>query len=343
MNELRLVAWEITKRCNLKCLHCRGSSNLEALDGPSKERSFQILDQIKEVGKPVIILTGGEPLLREDLFDIAEYGSSIGMRMVLATNGTLLNRENVRKIKDSGIKRVSISIDSANEKEHDEFRNVEGAFRKAIDGTRILKEEGVEFQINTTVTKRNLNQIGRIMDMAIGLGAAAYHIFLLVPTGRGRMLSKEVVEKEEYEKFLLWLSKKSQSIPIHIKPTCSPQYYRILRQKKIEFKGHGLDSVTRGCLGGISFCFISSDEKIQPCGYLEIECGNLKEKSFKEIWESSPIFNSLRNFSLYKGKCGRCEYIRFCGGCRARAYEIKGDYLEEDPICYYEPKGNRQN
>jgi len=343
MNEIRLIAWEITKRCNLRCLHCRGSSDLDAADGPSKERSFQILDQIKEVERPVIILTGGEPLLREDIFDIAEYGSSIGMKVVLATNGTLLNRENVKRIKDSGIRRVSISIDSANEKEHDEFRNVDGAFRKAIEGIRILKEEGVEFQINTTVTKRNLNQIGKIMDMAMGLGAASYHIFLLVPTGRGKMLDKEAIEKEEYERFLLWLYRRSQDVPIHIKPTCSPQYYRILRQEagKLEFKRHGLDAITRGCLGGISFCFISSDEKVQPCGYLEIECGNLKKNSFKEIWENSPIFNSLRNFSLYKGKCGRCEYIKFCGGCRARAYEINGDYLEEDPICYYEPKRNR--
>ncbi len=349
IKELRIVAWELTKKCNLKCLHCRGASDKESSDGPDKNRCFEILEQIKEVGTPVIILTGGEPLLKEGVFEIANYGTALGMRMVLATNGTLINPTIAKMIKDSGIQRVSISIDSSDEKMHDQFRNVKGAFNAAINGIHILKNNGIEFQINTTVTKYNINQIEKIMNMAINLGAVAHHIFLLVPTGRAKGLKDKEIEKEEYEEFLLWLLKKREEVPIHIKPTCAPQYYRILRQQahkkgeKVDFKRYGLDAVTKGCLGGISFCFISANELIQPCGYLEINCGELRNNTFKEIWDNSPIFNNLRNFSLYKGKCGKCEYIKFCGGCRARAYEKTKDYLEEEPLCLYEPKQKNNN
>ncbi len=344
MNELRLVAWELTRRCNLNCLHCRGASGFYDMDGPSRERCIEILNQIRKVGTPVVILTGGEPLLRHDIFDIAGYGTKIGLRMVLATNGTLLDTKIVEKIKKSGIKRVSVSIDSSNEEIHDKFRNTKGAFRAAIRGISTLKNEGMEFQINTTVTKYNVHQIEEIMDMAIEMGAVAHHIFLLVPTGRGKGLKDKEIDREEYERLLLWLYDRRDKVPIHIKPTCAPQYYRILRQEaykrgeRVDFKRYGLDAVTKGCLGGISFAFISSDEIIQPCGYLEINCGDLKKQSFDQIWNESEVFKRLRNFSLYKGKCGRCEYIRFCGGCRARAYEETGDYLEEEPLCIYEPQ-----
>ena len=349
MNELRIVAWELTKRCNLNCLHCRAASDSSRLDGPSKERCFEILDQIKKVGTPVIILTGGEPLLREDIFDIAEYGTEIGLRIVLATNGTLLAPETVDRIKEYGIKRVSVSIDGSDEQTHDEFRNTKGAFRAAIQGINVLKEKGVEFQINTAVTRYNVHQIEGIMNMAIDMGAVAHHIFLLVPTGRGKGLKDQEINKQEYEKLLLWLCNKRDEVPIHIKPTCAPQYYRILRQdarkkgKKVDFERYGLDAVTKGCLGGLSFSFISSDEIVQPCGYLEVNCGDLKKESFDQIWNGSKVFKELRNFSLYKGKCGRCEYIRFCGGCRARAYEETGDYLEEEPLCLYEPREKYNN
>jgi heme b synthase len=338
-NELRLVAWEVTKKCNLNCSHCRAGSDVKSADGPDKKRAFQILDQVKEVGTPVVILTGGEPLLKPELFDIARYGASLGLKMVLATNGTLINAGVVKEIKDSGIKRVSVSIDSSKEKVHDEFRNTKGAFKAAIEGINLLREGGVEFQINTTVTKHNINEIEDIMNMAVRLGAVAHHLFLLVPTGRARGLKDKQIKSEEYERLLLWLCRKKEDFPLHIKPTCAPQYYRILRQQKTETgtKKHGLDMLTKGCLGGISFCFISAEEIVQPCGYLELNCGDLKKNSFSDIWNNSDVFKRLRDFSLYKGKCGRCEYVKFCGGCRARAYEYTGDYLEEDPLCCYSP------
>jgi heme b synthase len=310
---------------------------------------MEILDQIGRVGEPIIILTGGEPLLREDVFDLAAHGTKKGLRMVMATNGTLLTPEIVEEIEASGIKRVSISIDGADEVQHDQFRNVPGAFRRAVEGIRLLKEGGVEFQINTTITKHNMHNIGDILDAAVQLGAVAHHIFMLVPTGRAREMVNQEINALEYEELLHWFYRMRDKVPLSLKATCAPHYYRILRQEahargeKVDYQTYGLDAMTRGCLGGTAFCFIGNNGIVQPCGYLEVECGDLRNSTFESVWEGSEVFNRLRDFSVYKGKCGRCEYIRFCGGCRARAYEATGDYLEEEPLCAYQPKsGNNK-
>ncbi len=340
----RLIAWEITRRCNLNCVHCRASSDKGPYKGElGTEKAMQILDEITLTGKPIIILTGGEPLLRADVFDLAKYGTGLGLRMVMATNGTLLTSDSAKKIIDSGIKRVSISIDGENAERHDSFRKVRGAFDASLKGISLLKQEGIEFQVNTTVTKHNADQVDKILEMAVNLGAVAHHIFLLVPTGRARDMIDQEIDSQRYEKLLHWFYDMRGKTPLHLKATCAPHYYRILRQEarakgeKIDFDTYGLDAVTRGCLGGTSFCFISHDGIVQPCGYLELNCGDLKESTFDYIWNNSRIFNELRDFSLYKGKCGRCEYINFCGGCRARAYEATGDYLAEEPLCVYQP------
>ncbi len=340
----RLVAWEITRRCNLNCVHCRAGSERGPYSGElEKDKCLEILRQIRDVGEPVVILTGGEPLMCENVFDLAEYGTQLGLRMVLATNGTLLTTSLTDRIKESGIKRVSISIDGASEKQHDEFRQVQGAFRGAIEGASLLKSAGIEFQINTTVTRHNIDKISNILDMSVRLGAVAHHLFLLVPTGRARDMANQEINAAEYENLLHWFYQMRDKVPLHLKATCAPHYYRILRQEahargeEVNFKTYGLDAVTRGCLGGTAFCFISNQGIVQPCGYLELNCGDLKKESFETIWRDSFIFNQLRDFSAYKGKCGRCEYIRVCGGCRARAYEATGDYMAEEPLCAYQP------
>jgi heme b synthase len=305
---------------------------------------MEILDQIALTGKPIIILTGGEPLLREDVFDLARHGTGLGLRMVMATNGTLLTSDVTKKIKDSGIQRISISIDGAGSEEHDLFRKVPGAFESALRGISLLKQEGIEFQINTTVTRQNAQKIDDILKMAVDLGAVAHHIFLLVPTGRAKDMNNQEIDSLEYERLLHWFYNMRDKVPLHLKATCAPHYYRILRQEahakgeKVDFKTYGLDAVTRGCLGGTSFCFISHDGIVQPCGYLELNCGDLKESSFDAIWQNSEIFKNLRDYSSYKGKCGICEYKKYCGGCRARAFEATGDYLAEEPLCAYQPK-----
>jgi AdoMet-dependent heme synthase len=343
--ELRLVAWEVTRQCNLSCLHCRASADSGPYpDELSTTEGFVLLDQIREVGQPVVILTGGEPLLRPDIYELARHGHHLGLRMVMAVNGTLLNGEKARLLKESGIQRISISMDGASAESHDFFRQVRGAYNGILKGIEAAKSVDLEFQINTTVTRHNLHELGKIQEKVIEFGAVAHHIFMLVPTGRGRALIDQTISAEEYEKTLDWLVKRKDDIPLSIKATCAPHYYRILREtahkegKEISFKTHGLDAVTRGCLGGIGFCFVSHIGQVQPCGYLEVDSGNIRKQSFLEIWKSSPIFLSLRDQSQYAGKCGHCEYFRVCGGCRARAFEATGNYLEEEPLCTYQPK-----
>jgi len=343
-DDLNMIAWEVTRSCNLNCVHCRAAANCGLYPGElSTEKCFQLIDEIATVSSPVIILTGGEPLLRPDIFDIAAYGTNKGLRIVMATNGTLVNPTVAKKMIESGIKRVSISIDGKDAHSHDNFRQEKGAFDKAMAGITAMKDAGMEFQINTTITTANLSQIKDILKLTKKLGAAAHHIFLLVPTGRGRDLADQAITAAEYEKTLLWFHQESLSCEIQLKATCAPHYFRIMHQQKGKVKerekqtGH-FHEMTRGCLGGISFCFISHIGQVQPCGYLELDCGNVQKQSFAEIWENSEVFRNLRDLSKYGGKCGRCEFIKVCGGCRARAYEATGDYLAEEPLCLYQPK-----
>jgi len=342
---LRLVAWEITRNCNLSCVHCRASATMGPYEGElDTETGLRLLDQIKAVGDPIIILTGGEPLLRPDIFEIARYGTDLGLRMVMAPNGTLITEETADKMAEAGIKRISISLDGATREVHDRFRGVEGAFDGALNGVEMAKKAGIEFQINTTITKSNLDQITSIQNLAVELGAVAHHIFLLVPTGRGKYIVDTEINALEYEDTLNWFYDQREKTPLQLKATCAPHYYRILRQnakrdgKKVTFETHGLDAVTRGCLGGIGFCFISHTGIVQPCGFLDLNCGDVTQQPFQEIWNDAEIFRNLRNFDDLKGKCGICEYRKVCGGCRARAYEATGDYMAEEPLCSYTPK-----
>ena len=398
---LRMVAWEVTRSCNLACGHCRASSLRGPYDGELDTAAcLGLLEGIAAFARPVVILTGGEPLLREDIYDLAAHGDRLGLRMVMATNGTLVTAEVARKLKAAGIKRVSISLDGPDEASHDAFRGVPGAFAGALEGIGALKSQGLEFQINTTITQANLPQIRRIHGMVHGLGAAAHHIFLLVPTGRGRELAAQAITPAAYEETLGWFYEEGLGCSIQLKATCAPHFHRIFHQRKKkgagapgptgEVKtggsaaflagagspgagmpgqalpagaahpaghpggppaaGHplaggngALGAMTRGCLGGSSFCFISHRGQVQPCGYLELDCGQVTRQGFAEIWDASPVFRELRDLSRYEGKCGRCEFIRVCGGCRARAYEATGNYLAEEPFCIYEPaRGERK-
>jgi len=344
-NTLRLVAWETTRNCNLACVHCRASATTGPHSGElDTAEAFTLLDQIAEVAKPIIILTGGEPLLRDDIFDIAAYGNEKGLRMVMAPNGTLITEPIAERLKASGIKRISISLDGATAGSHDNFRKVEGAFDGAIKGMEIAKKVGLDFQVNTTITKTNLDQIPKIQQLAVKMGAVAHHIFLLVPTGRGKYIVDTEINAAEYEETLNWFYDQRDNTPLELKATCAPHYYRILRQrakeegKSVTFQTHGLDAVTRGCLGGIGFCFVSHRGDVQPCGFLAADCGNVRQRSFADIWNNSQVLTDLRNYEKLQGKCNPCEYKRVCGGCRARAFEATGDYLAEEPLCSYVPR-----
>jgi heme b synthase len=343
---LRLVAWEITRNCNLSCIHCRASAERGPYAGElDTDAGLRLLDQIAEVGRSIVILTGGEPLLRPDIFEIARRGTEIGLKMVMAPNGTLITEPIARRMAESGIRRISISIDGSAAESHDRFRGVEGAFAGALRGLRTARESGIEIQINTTITKQNHDQIPAILKLAESLGAVSHHIFLLVPTGRGKYISDQAISAEEYEATLTWFYEQRGKTALQLKATCAPHYYRILRQRakregiSVSPKSHGMDAVTKGCLGGTHFCFISHTGIVQPCGFLNLECGDITKTSFTDVWKNSEVFNNLRDCDKLTGKCGRCEFKRVCGGCRARAFEAAGDYLAEEPLCSYQPLG----
>ncbi|MGD9367547.1 MAG: heme b synthase [Desulfobacteraceae bacterium] len=341
---LRLVAWETTRNCNLNCVHCRAAATCGPYTGElDTQAAFTLLDQIAEVAKPIIILTGGEPLLREDIFDIARYGNDKGMRMVMSPNGTLVTKEIAIQMANAGIQRISVSLDGSTAEQHDTFRGVKGAYEGALQGIQNAKAAGIDFQINTTITKTNLEQIPKILALAESLGAVAHHIFLLVPTGRGKYIVDQEIDAQQYEDTLNWFYDQRNKTSLQLKATCAPHYYRILRQRAREegqtvtFESHGLDAVTRGCLAGTGFCFISHRGIVQPCGFLDLNCGDITRQSFREIWTHSEHFNKLRDFGALEDKCGYCEYRRVCGGCRARAFEATGNYLAEEPLCLYQP------
>jgi len=309
------------------------------------EEGRRLIDQIAAMGPGIIlILSGGEPLMRADVFDLAAHGVSRGLRVAMAPNGTLITPEIAGKIKASGVERISVSLDGASPEEHDRFRMVQGAFERSLEGIEYARQAGLEFQINTTITRSNLGQIEAIQDMAIALGASAHHIFLLVPTGRGRNLTGEIISAREYEDVLNWFYDRQVSVDIELKATCAPHYHRVIRQRagqegrKVDFETFGPSAFSRGCLGGQGFVFISHTGQVQPCGYLDLDCGQVRERDFGQIYRTSPIFLRLRDQSLYQGKCGVCEFIQVCGGCRARAYEATGDYLAEEPLCVYRPR-----
>lgn len=341
----RLIAWEVTRSCNLACKHCRAEAHPEPFEGElTTEEAHALIETFPQVGKPIIIFTGGDPLIRPDVFELVSHVKALGLPCAFSPNGTLINPENSQLIKQSGVDRCSISIDGPDAASHDAFRGVPGAFEASVRGMEYLKKAGVPFQINTTVTKDNLENFKEIFDLCQSLGAAAWHIFLLVPMGRAAGLADQVITAEEYEKVLHWLYDFRKTTNMSLKATCAPHYYRIMRQKAKEegiafsADNFGLDAMTRGCLGGIGFCFISHTGQVQPCGYLELDCGNIREKKFPEIWQSSEIFLNLRDKQKYEGKCGQCEYHNVCGGCRARAHSISGNYLGAEPLCLHTPQ-----
>ena len=343
-HSLRLVAWETTRNCNLSCVHCRASATQGPYSGElSTQAAYGLLEEIVSVGNPIIILTGGEPLLRDDIFDIASFGTSKGLRMVMAVNGTLVTPQIASRMVESGIRRISVSLDGGSASSHDSFRGVKGAFEGALEGLKNAKNAGLEFQINTTITRSNLGQIPEILRLAESIGAAAHHIFLLVPTGRGKYLIDQEIDAREYEQTLNWFYDQRNKTSLQLKATCAPHYYRILRQRaraegrNVTFESHGLDAVTRGCLAGSGFCFVSHVGVVQPCGFLDLPCGNVTQQSFGEIWRNSEVFQKLREPNRLGGKCGHCEYRRVCGGCRARAHEATGDFMAAEPLCLHEP------
>lgn len=358
------ISWNLTRRCNLFCAHCYLSAcaGADASGELSTEECRRVIDEIAQVNPNVfLILTGGEPLLRRDLFDLTAYASDKGFTLVLGTNGVLLRERQARLMRRSGIRGASISLDSTDAKKHDTFRHLPGAWHGAVRATKVLRAEGLDFSIHTSVTSWNVDEISAMIDLARELGCKVLNFFFLVRTGRGSNLTD--ITPEQYEQILTYLARiqgmgngeekaaKRPSIfdtpedpwtvpagrsgDLIIRAKCAPFFRRIMyaldpQSPLLTGYAHG------GCPAGKAYCRITPEGDVTPCPYMPISVGNLRRQSFPTIWHESTVLKDLREPKL-GGRCGTCEFSRICGGCRCRAYASSGDYLAEDPACSYQP------
>ena len=339
--ELKWLAFEITPRCNLNCIHCRTNASMNLKDILSYSDITNTIDEIAEEFKPVVVLTGGEPLLRKDVFDIADFIKSRGMRVGLATNGTLVDTDIAKRIKEH-IDVVSLSIDGSTSSIHDNFRGVKNAFNATLQAAEIFKSMDINFIVNSSFTKRNQHDIENTYKLAKKIGASAWYMFMIVPTGRGKNIHSELISKEDYQKILRWhFYMELEEKDIFVRPTCAPEYYAVCdmesKKNNIDYKRRNLKFSTggaKGCIAGQKIAFIGYDGAVKPCSYFLRNAGNILNEGFLNIWHNSKIFKDLRDFNNYNKKCATCRYINVCGGCRARADAYYEDYMAIDPYCF---------
>ena len=327
-----LVSWMTTNQCNLKCAHCYQDAE-EATD---KELSFEegkkMIDEIARAGFKVMIFSGGEPLMRPDIYDLVSHAASRGLRPVFGSNGTLITLEVAQKLKQAGACAMGISLDSLSAEKHDQFRGLPHAFDLTLAGIEACKQVGLPFQLHTTVVDWNRSEICDITDFAVDLGAIAHYVFFLIPVGRGEYIKETSLEVVENERLLRDIMTKASQVPIDVKPTCAPQFTRVAKELEVETR------FTRGCLAGLTYCVIGSEGIVRPCAYMVEEAGDVRTQPFDEIWRTSPVFEKLRT-QAYSGACGTCDYADGCGGCRARAaYYHEGDILAQDDYCAHSQK-----
>ena len=324
-----IVSWNTTNACNMYCDHCYREAGCKAEEELSTAEAKTLLEQIARANFKIMIFSGGEPLMRPDIVELVAYASSLGLRPVFGTNGTLITLDMAKKLKEAGAMGMGISLDSLDKEKHNQFRKFPGAWEGAVQGMRNCRAAGLPFQIHTTVMEWNNHELEAMTDFAVAEGAVAHHFFFLVPTGRAKTIEAESLRAEAYEETLTRIMKKQQQVPIELKPTCAPQFLRIAAQMGVKTR------FRRGCLAGTAYCIISPRGKVQPCAYLNMELGDVRETPFDEIWKNSQVLNRLRTLE-YSGGCGECQFKRACGGCRARAAIYhEGDYMAEEPWCLY--------
>ncbi|ODS31767.1 MAG: radical SAM superfamily protein [Candidatus Scalindua rubra] len=341
-----VISWNLTKTCNLLCSHCylptnnsqqhniipKGKNNQEELN---TDAAHKVIDEIAELNPNIIlILTGGEPLLRKDLFYLSRHASRKGMMVLLGTNACLINDDIATKLKDNGISGVGISFDSMYPDVHDSIRGLKGSWEMAIKGMKTCKRQGLEIQIQTTVFKRNYDEIPKLVAFANEMGAKVFNLFFLVCTGRGQDITD--ITSKQYEDALKQIYKLHNQYEgkMLVSAKCAPHYRRIAYEMNPE--SALVKYYSGGCPAGTHYCRITPEGNVTPCPYMDTSCGNLREKSFAEIWNDSGTLKELRESNL-KGRCGECEFMSMCKGCRARAYVTTGDQMEEDSWCEYEP------
>lgn len=357
-----IVIWEVTRACQLKCLHCRAEAQYHR---DPRELTFEegkkLIDQIYEMDQPLLVFTGGDPLMRPDVYDIAQYAIAKGLRVSMTPSATPnVTKEAIQKAKIIGLARWAFSLDGPNAKIHDHFRGTSGSFDLTIKAIQYLHELEIPVQINTVISRYNVEVLDEMVELIEQLKCVLWSVFFLVPTGRGK--DEDMISPVEHEKVFKWLYETSKRVPFDIKTTAGQHYRRVVLQQKMRenhkqdhdiryedvlMKGltgqvDGLGRAPKGVNDGNGFLFISHIGDVYPSGLLPIKAGNVRETQLADIYRNSPVFQDLRNPDKYKGKCGVCEFRYVCGGSRSRAYAMTGDYLESEPYCVYIPKKLRK-
>ena len=355
------VAWEVTRACALACVHCRASA-IPRRDPRelSTHEAFRLIDQVVDVGRPILVVTGGDPLMRDDLEELLRYAVGRDLRVALSPSATgRLTRPALARIKATGIHMLHLSLDGSSPPVHDAFRGVRGSYDRTVARLRDAAELGFLVQVGTTVSRHNVGDLARIADQVGTLGAAVWTLFFLVPTGRGQ--ARDMIGPEEHELVFAWLRELSRRAPFHVRTIAAQHYRRVVVEAerrahpgggagppRWQYTGTGFTarvertaSATRGVNDGNGFCFVSHTGEVHPSGFLPLAAGNVRERPLAEIYRESPLFRELRDPARLKGKCGACEYRAVCGGSRARAFALTGDHLAPDPACAYVPKAYR--
>ncbi|MAF11387.1 radical SAM/SPASM domain-containing protein [Candidatus Poribacteria bacterium] len=353
------VVWEVTRACALACKHCRAEAqprrHPEELD---HDEGMALLDQIREFGNPIMVFTGGDPMMRRDLFDLLGKSVDIGLRTSLTPTATaLVTRDRLERVRDVGISRVALSLDGPDAETHDYLRGFKGTFDRTIGILKTAQDVGLSVQVNTSVTRRTAPKLRELVPMLTGLGIVQWSVFFLVPTGRGQ--HDDMISAEEHEDLFNWLWELSKESPFDIKSTAAQHYRRVAiqrekalaqaegEQRSVTFAGagfqyaDGLHRPMKGVNDGRGIVFISHTGDVCPSGFLPLVGGNIRDHSLGEIYRDSTLFRELRDTDLLKGKCGVCEYKTVCGGNRGRAYAMTGDYLASESLCVHEPAAAR--
>jgi radical SAM protein len=340
-----LVIWEATQACDLACVHCRASAmparNPEEL---STEEGYKLLDEIRSFGDPLMVFTGGDPLKRPDLFDLIRHSAGLGLRTNVTPSATpLLTASAIDKFKKCGVTRMAISVDGPDAETHDSFRGVPGTFDRAMFALGHARNIALDTQFQTTVTRRNMNKLAQIAERVFEVHSRMWSLFFLVVTGRA--LADDDLTAEEYEKVFEFMYEISKIAPFDVKTTEAMHYRRYVAQRQKAEHAPGQDTAntrsmmwrTSGVSDGKGFVFISHTGEIYPSGFLPVSAGNVRTDSLVRVYRDSSLFRTLRDVEQREGKCGACEYQKICGGSRARAYALTGNYLAEDPRCVYQP------
>ena len=347
------IAWEVTRACAYACVHCRA----DAMHTPdpnelNTEEALHLIDRLAEFGSPILVFTGGDPMMRRDLHELIAYATQKGLRCSLTPTATALpTTARLEKVRDAGIRRIALSLDAPRPEIHDRFRQVPGSWQRTMDIFHRAQSIGLSVQVNTTVAKHNVDILDEMIPFLQEVGAVQWSLFFLVPTGRAQ--ASNMISAEEHERVFHWLYDLSKNAPFDIKSTAAPMYRRVAIERKraeqgadkpVTFQGagfqyaDGLNRPTRGVNDGNGFLFISHVGDIQPSGFLPLTAGNVRTDDVIDVYRHSQLFTDLRTPDKIKGRCGVCEYRDVCGGQRGRAYGITGDYLESDPACVYIPQ-----